>query len=217
MWFFFSANHKKSPEGIFTIFRHTHIAYSWFIGYPVICPYCVISPYYVWSHYHHIKLSEVKCHILWCPRVVGPTRTGLCSSMLAAAESVICRVKEAPHMRYLDGRLLWKNPLRSMKWENFFIWHMALWEWEIMALWTPAMAHLWHIHGILILAKTLSGPNPIIIRSQASGGSQQAYRLCLRRQIGSRIRIHPIERDRHHIMISYGINVWLCSLCGKKK
>lgn len=26
-------------------------------------------------------------------------RTGLCSSMLAAAESVICRVKEAPHMR----------------------------------------------------------------------------------------------------------------------
>ena len=46
---------------------------------------------------------------LWCCFC----RTGLCSSMLAAAESVICRVKEAPHMRYLDGRVLMKGPVEE--------------------------------------------------------------------------------------------------------
>ena len=171
------------------IYRHTH-TYIYIHNYTYVYVYgrwklCLLVPRgLIFQNIGGIQLRNDV--FLWCCFC----RTGLCSSMLAAAESVICRVKEAPHMRYLDGRVLMKGPVEE---HSSFQWHMALWEWEIMALWTQ----LWYV---FILAP-FGGCNPLIIRIQASRGLQQAYRLCLRRQIGS-IRIYPIEseRDRHHII-----------------
>lgn len=89
---------------------------------------------------------------------------------------------------------LWKDPLRSMKWEKFLV---------PVAHGTLRMGDHGTLNPVMVLIYScpLQGCNPLIIRIQASRGSQQAYRLCLRRQIGS-IRIYPIEseRDRHHII-----------------